>query len=509
MSSATGWPELTTVVPFAHALTEPLKGFGRAYLWMLPGILLSWAAGGFHSGGWGVFTPLVFAGAAKAEGLHAGVSSLRLVLHRGFSFIGIAVGVGLVFFMIGLAAWWLAERSASGSAVSEGVWLVVFVALAWWPMLRLWLAPALPFVVHEGEGGQVPSAGFLWIGPGMFSSFCWSRIPGQARKGAPVLVLICATLAIYTFSGVTAGEAGSERLPLATAFLMGFCLMPLTVHLWVRGAFRAHRAALAYESRLGRIMRSRAEEPELVPPPALLDAGIEVDDPHWVVAARHRGADLTAEDKEGNALLHRAAALGSTRVVATLVRLGAAPNALNDRRMTPLAVAAERGHAPSVSALVGQGADLEGAGGRRPLCVAARARQRKTVAALLSLGAVVNPDGARSLEDWPLLCALRGGDAWIVDRLLLAGARPLEDAVARRRLLREAAGTRDPEIVRRTLALFDDAELARELPDIRRWTRFEEFDRPSGYRAVNAVLDEALRRLRPDLPGEPHPGNGG
>lgn len=496
--------------PLAHAVADPLKGFGRAYLWMLPGILLSWVAGGFYSGGWGLLTPLVFAGAAKARGLHGDISLLRLALQRAFSFIGIAVGVGLVFFVIGLVALWLAERLAPAAASFALVWFALFAGLGAWVMKRLWLAPALPFVVHEGEGGHAPFSGFLWVGPGMLSSFFWTGIPGQARKGGPVMVLILATLALYTFytfATTEAGPAGSERLPLAVACFVNFGLMPLTIYAWVGGGRRAHRAALAYENRLGRMARGRAEELVRLPPQALFDLGIEADEPHWIARALRQGVDIKVKDSQGNEPLHRAAAIGSIHALATLIELGADPDTLNDSRQTPLTVAAESGQVASVNALAGQGADREGAGGRRPLCTAARARRRKMVAALLSLGAAVNPQDGSAGEDWPLLCAVCGGDAWVVERLLRAGARPPDDAAERRRLLREAAGSRDPEILRKIVALFDDSVLARELPDIRWWTYFQEADRPSGYPPVNAVLDEILRRLRPDTTDERYPWN--
>lgn len=489
---------------------EVLKGFGQAYPWMLPGLLLSWITGGFEFGGWSLFTPFVFAGAAKAEGLHKGMSLLRLPFHRAFSFFGIVAGVGLVFVVIGMAAYWLAGWLVPGADVPHFLGFPLFIALAWWPMTRLWLAPALPFVVHENDGREAPLAGYLWVGPGMFSGFSWTGIPGQVRKAMPVLGLVVVILAVYVFVMAPDDATGRDRLPLAVAFVMGFVLMPLTVFVWVRSARRAHDAALAYESRLDWLARGRDVAPTRLPPQALLEAGIDADDPHWIAAAIRQGADPSVKNDQGEGVLHRAANAGRSQVISTLVEQGVDPNALDHRGLAPLATAAESGEEQCIRALIAGGADPEGAGGRRPLCRAAHARRREAVEALLSSGAVVNPEGALEGEEWPLLCAARGGDARIVERLLQAGARTPADPASCRHLLSEAAESRDEALLRMILALFSDKELvAARLSEIWRYLGLLEADRPSGYRGVNNVLEETLWRIQPDTGTEQYPWNHG
>ena len=71
------------------------------------------------------------------------------------------------------------------------------------------------------------------------------------------------------------------------------------------------------------------------------------------------GADLHAQDSEGNCPLHTAAIEGHAKVVAQLLSEGANVNALNYQRRTSLHLASMRGHTDAVHLLLCRGAQLE------------------------------------------------------------------------------------------------------------------------------------------------------
>ena len=71
------------------------------------------------------------------------------------------------------------------------------------------------------------------------------------------------------------------------------------------------------------------------------------------------GADLHAQDSEGNCPLHSAAIEGHAKVVTQLLCEGANVNALNYQRRTALHLTCMRGHTDAVHSLLCRGAQLE------------------------------------------------------------------------------------------------------------------------------------------------------
>lgn len=203
---------------------------------MLPGVLLSYLAGGSLSGGWGIFTILVFAGAAKALGLQKKMSLLRLPLHRGYTFVRTTLAFGFIFFMLAAVPLLLLEQWEINEQETRSLGFALFAVLSLWPLSRLWPAPALPFVIEEDEGSR-DIITQLWVGPGIPNAFELTALPFRFDGGL-VMLLIHLNIAIFVF-GI---PPGGEKLPPDVARFMCFSLMPLTVYLWVQAAAGLHRA---------------------------------------------------------------------------------------------------------------------------------------------------------------------------------------------------------------------------------------------------------------------------
>uniref|UniRef100_A0A1I8JDX0 AP2/ERF domain-containing protein n=1 Tax=Macrostomum lignano TaxID=282301 RepID=A0A1I8JDX0_9PLAT len=134
-----------------------------------------------------------------------------------------------------------------------------------------------------------------------------------------------------------------------------------------------------------------------------------------IAAARlliDRGANLQAEDRDGDQAVHHAAFGDQAELVRLLHRRGADINARNRRRQTPLHIAVNKGHAGVVLALLACGAlpSLQDADGDTPLHDAVSKRREDVLALLLEHGAdlsVCNNDGFNVLHH----TALRGNPA--------------------------------------------------------------------------------------------------
>ncbi|KAJ5900362.1 uncharacterized protein N7473_004432 [Penicillium subrubescens] len=123
----------------------------------------------------------------------------------------------------------------------------------------------------------------------------------------------------------------------------------------------------------------------------------------------------------GRTPLFWAAGSGHTDVIKVLLSAGADPNSTEENgRLTPLAVAAVRGHEEAVSALLeSEGVDLDRRGtpdGRTVLSHSAEDGQEEIVRRLIERGA--DPDSRDLLERTPLSWAAQRGQRQIVEILL-------------------------------------------------------------------------------------------
>lgn len=82
------------------------------------------------------------------------------------------------------------------------------------------------------------------------------------------------------------------------------------------------------------------------------------DDKPRVEKLLARGADVSAQDADGDTALHGAAKSGNVEILQILLDKGANPNAKNKQGGTPLMWAAVFGHSNAVQLLLNRGADL-------------------------------------------------------------------------------------------------------------------------------------------------------
>ena len=149
----------------------------------------------------------------------------------------------------------------------------------------------------------------------------------------------------------------------------------------------------------------------------------------FVVDAVESHPFLTTSRFSGRTLLHFAAGAGSVDVVDTLLRLGAAVDAVQAGGHTPLyAVVNECGTAAGpeiVKALVRAGADVNACGGvtrATPLHMAARRGFVEIAEALLECGAAINARDSKG--DTPLQRALNCRKSDVAELLRKRGSRP-------------------------------------------------------------------------------------
>ena len=146
------------------------------------------------------------------------------------------------------------------------------------------------------------------------------------------------------------------------------------------------------------------------------------------------GAGVNAQDPDGRAPLHYAAAHGHLEVAKLLIgasagldsRIGRDEQNRYDPGETPLHCAVAGGHAEMVALLIDAGADTDGKNRRgvTPLCRAVEEDRIDMVKLLLAKGA--NPNAASEenyfCEGFPLGIAIEGGNIDIMEALIAGGA---------------------------------------------------------------------------------------
>jgi ankyrin repeat protein/beta-lactamase regulating signal transducer with metallopeptidase domain len=142
-----------------------------------------------------------------------------------------------------------------------------------------------------------------------------------------------------------------------------------------------------------------------------------------VLTARAKTEAATEHAEKRYASLYEAAKAGDLAEVKRLIAKAADLNAFDkEDGLTPLGVAANRGHTEIVKILLDSGAkvDIAASGGYSPIRYAVLNYDKETIRALISGGADVNiaPDNS----DTPLLTAIWGDQTDIVKALLDAGA---------------------------------------------------------------------------------------
>ncbi len=180
-------------------------------------------------------------------------------------------------------------------------------------------------------------------------------------------------------------------------------------------------------------------------------------------------------DSEGLGPLHRAAAIGSPTIVATLLEdSGADRVACDPFERTPLHLAAQEGHAEIVRSLLEVGASVDATteAGITPLMYAARRGEDEAVRILLAAGAEVGRENRAGHT--PLVFAVVYRHVSVVRALLDAGASPSGryriEAFGRITPLALAAGRGHAEIARALIHAGADLEEVSDVPNVGRLT---------------------------------------
>ena len=172
---------------------------------------------------------------------------------------------------------------------------------------------------------------------------------------------------------------------------------------------------------------SLANEADLPPPDPqaveLVEALQRGDLPSFLKSVEANPKLLKARGPEGSTPFMYAVLYADAATLAKLLKLGADPNQHNDANATPLMWAAR--DLKKTRLLVGRGADVNARSDehRTPLMIAARRPGALPIVKfLLDKGANPNPNAKAAAESSPLMEALTGGDASIVELLIRRGA---------------------------------------------------------------------------------------
>jgi ankyrin repeat protein len=141
-----------------------------------------------------------------------------------------------------------------------------------------------------------------------------------------------------------------------------------------------------------------------------------------VKALLDAGADVNAQDKFGDSLLHLAAVRGLKEMSAMLIAGGADVAARDERGLTPLHAAAWGGHKEILVLLLNKNVDINvrSTDGLTPLHMAALSGHKETIEYLILKGADINARSADGMT--PLHAAAFKGHKEAVELLVASGA---------------------------------------------------------------------------------------
>lgn len=204
----------------------------RAYLRMLPALVIAWAVAAGPPGPGvreafilALLSVFVIASAAAAEGLHPGRGAVRIALDR---FMAHSVNILLLLLYIALAAGvggTLGGMLAGAAGLPVEVVGTLTALLAALPILAwYWPMAALAVAAPEWIGHRSEASPWLWRGPGHTSARRLSRRFGDPARTIPVLLLAYVWLGLLVAADAYDGESS---LPLAIELASYFVFLPV------------------------------------------------------------------------------------------------------------------------------------------------------------------------------------------------------------------------------------------------------------------------------------------
>ena len=156
-------------------------------------------------------------------------------------------------------------------------------------------------------------------------------------------------------------------------------------------------------------------------PPLVVSRDSQVDGINELVFVT--GASVQAQDDKKLTPLHMAALKGHVKAIEALLKAGASVEAEDDSKDTPLHGAAFEGHVEAIKALVVAGASIEAEDYNKatPLHLAARMGHAEAIKALVAAGASVEASSATG-KATPLHWAAHEGRTEAIKALVAAGA---------------------------------------------------------------------------------------
>jgi hypothetical protein len=227
-----------------------LPGLVHAWLRMLPALLVTWLVAAAPAGPGvreifiaAILSIFVVVSAAKARGLHAERSVIRVGLER---IVGHAINVLMFLLILFLAAGLggtVGSMAAGAVGLPEALASAVVTVLATMPVFYwFWPVAVLAGVAPEETGRRSGRTPWLWTGPGYTSARRLLASFGSGRRTALILAVGYLWLAVVVATDQYAGEA--TAFPWLTEALSYGVFYPLWVWLATVDAERLIQAVL-------------------------------------------------------------------------------------------------------------------------------------------------------------------------------------------------------------------------------------------------------------------------